>query len=211
MAKRSEISSAVGGGKEIHCVMFPEQYHVWTKKTPWDGKPFSDAKINIMGVEVKSAQVTGETENNTITKKDPLVLKCGVEIFNGSFGTTTQNRRARFCFRVDSVSEFNSAMKELSSTYDFVTWDISKIEVFNPAIAATLIYDIHNPNGIGPRLYLKSAITPDYEKPWEVIDIFEQQRLCNYFYDVFAACHISSEIKEVKNCAIMKRKEMARK
>lgn len=208
MAKRTEISSALGSGKEIQCIMLPEELHAWTLKSPWKKESFASHKVQLVAIEVKASKSTGESSKHEISKKTPLILKSGVEIFNGLVGTTTQNRTARFYFRVDNINEFNTAMKELSLQYDFSVWDVTKAEIYNPNLAATLYYEMHNPNGVGARLYLKSAKTPEYDKPYEAIDIFEQQRISNNFYDIFASCKIGQETKEVKTCALMHRNSL---
>lgn len=207
MAKRIEVRDAVGESRnEFQCVMFPEQYHGWSVLKPWDGSPVKEAGLEIASIEVKSSKSTGACDVQEFDKKEPLRLKCGVEITNGRVATTTQNKTARFQIRVDSVRELNSAMKELSIEHDMRNWEVSKLQVINPKLGAILNYQVHSPNGLETRLYLKSAETPEYSKGYELINLFEQQRLCNNFYEYFASCSISEQVVKAHHCALEKRK-----
>lgn len=207
MANREEVRKAVGESKdEFQCVMFPEQYHAWSTVKPWDAEAIRKAGLSISGVEVKASRINGEADVCEFDKSSPLSLNCGVIITNGRTATTTQNKTARFYLRIDSIREFNDAMRELSRTYQFNLWQVSKLEVLNTKIGASLFYTIHSPNGLETRLYLKHAETTEYSKPYELIDIYEQQRLCNGFYEYFAQCSISEQVVKAHSCALEKRR-----
>lgn len=208
-AKRIDISNALGEKKkEWHCVMFPEQFHAWSVKKNWDNKPFTDAKISLTAVEVKSSKTTSKAHSDVFDRKTPLILDSGLEILDGRSGLTPQNRTARFYLRVDGITEFNHAMKELSKKFDFQIWEVSKVEIYNSLAGATLFFEVHSPNGVETRLYFRGAKTPDYEKSYESISIYDQQRLCNNFYEYFASCHLEPETVMKKACALEKRKHL---
>jgi hypothetical protein len=212
MANREEVRSAVGESKsEFQCVMFPEQYHSWAISKPWDADPIKKAELAITAIEVKASKVTGECDSCEYDKNSPLILDCGVQITSGRTAITTQNSVARFFFRVDSVRELNEAMRELSNTFSHRNWVVSKLEVLNVKLGATLYYTIHSPNGLESRLYLKSAETNEYSKCYELINIFEQQRLCNNFYEYFAQCSIVDQVVKAHSCALERRKNLGRK
>lgn len=211
MAKKSDVRDAVSESKnEFHCIMFPEQYHAWSVVKPWDAAPLRKHKIKIVSVEVKASRPTGESEVSEIDKNRPLRLKCGLEILNGRVALTPQSQTARLVLRVDDVNEFNEAMNELSLKYVHQNWEVSKLEVYNQDAGASLYFHVHSPNGLETRLFLWRVETSDYSKSYELINIFEQQRLCNNFYEYFAQCSISERVVKAHSCALEKRRAKAK-
>ena len=213
MAKRIEISKALKGGdsgqKFIQCIMLPEEFHSWSMKYQWKQDRFKKNQVSLSAIEVYATSITEHTSViHNVTKSTPIILDCGVEVFDGRHGVTSQNNLARFAFRVSGVNEFNQSMRELSSKFNFSVWSILSAEIFYAKMGATLYFWRHNPNGIGIQLYLGKIVTADFDKPYESISIIDQQTYSNGFYDVFAACALTWEPTLKKNCAILKRKEM---
>ena len=205
MGNARNIDAAISKG-EFFCVKFPEQYQMWVYKSPWDRKPFDDHKLTISAVSVKSSKPEGESSFIYYGKKNPWVIK-GVDV-SGKSGMTTQNRTAIFGFRVDSIKEFNDVMSELSQVCKFEIWDVASIEVYNNNLGASLEFIKHNPNGLGVNLYLYRAKTSEFEKSYQNINLFDQERLFNNFHDNFAACTMVSRL--VPGCALQARKEKSK-
>jgi hypothetical protein len=204
-ARNADVSMGSSKSKDKwFCVLFPEQYHQWTYKKPWDKKPFTDAKVIPVSVQVKSSKPVSASQFNEINKKKPMTLDCGIEIQKGRYGLTSQSDIAKFNFRIDSVQELNTVMSELSKKYEFAIWEISKIEIYNNEVGATIEFNRHNPDGLGTGLYLFRVKTSEYDKTYQNIDIFEQERLCKGFYDYFAACTMVT--RQVPGCALKHKK-----
>jgi len=210
MSKRIEISQAIkSSGNEssvVECIMFPEELHFWSKKDQWKQDRFKKSGVSLFAVEVYGISITENVASvHRVTKSSPIMLECGVEIFDGRHGMTSQNNTARFEFRVSGVSEFNQAMLELSSKFNLNIWSITSVEIFNNKLGATIYFWRHNPNGIGIKLYLGKIVTENFDKPWESLSMKEQNEYSNNFYDEFASCALSWEPTLKKECAIKKR------
>lgn len=212
MANKGDVLGALSSSsKEFQCVMFPEPYHVWMLSKPWNGAELKAKGLSIVAIELKASKIVGKHSEERISKRNPVKLKCGIPIEDGRIGMTAQNQTARFVIRPDDIHDLNIAVKELCTTYGFDMWEVSRLQVYNAKLGATMFYEIHCPDGLSARLYLKRVETSEYCKGYESISLYDQQRLCNGFYEYFAACAIENRTMQSHTCALKRRREAMRK
>ena len=205
MVKLSTLLQYKKPGDTWQSILAPEEFKWWTMENKWKTDCFKKFNVSIAGVHI-SAFEPGKSNTVSFKQKEPLFLKCGIDIRKGRV-TTTNRKAATFRFRVDSIIELNSALTELSQMYEFDSWEMKQIELYNPQESCYIFFTIHNPDGNGPNLSLWSVKSGRSETLYPDISYIEQKRVCGGFEYNFAHCIASKEEVLVHGCAIEKKQK----
>ncbi len=102
----------------------------------------------------------------------------------------------------DSIKEFNAAMVDLCDLRESEQWEVRSFRFYNTKLRSKVYFSLLNPDSQGPQLYFERVVDENGERNYEVVSPYEQQELCNYFYDRFAACELRYiRVPEV-DCAV---------
>jgi len=172
-------------GDKWYCMEAPQEFHMWTKTALWNPESFKNYGVSPVALHVTTGKAT-KPQRVTWTKKNPRLLKCGIQISKG-FQIAKQTATSSVWVRVDGPTEINSALLELSREYDYSVWEVMDLQIQTDS-NILIKYKKHNPDGQGASLYLYSVLVDGNEKYYFDIDIYRQKDLVGKFQDGFAAC-----------------------
>lgn len=200
--KLKELLKTKKPGDEWYSLHAPEEVRMWVSTKPWKKGTFSKRGVRLLAVSFNSWS-EGASNKETFTFKAPLNLKCGVEL-TGNY-KTRQTVSANLKCRVDDVVEFNAVMKELSSKTSMHTWEINKINVYNPKESVEIEFSIHNPDSNGSGLYLYRVIREKTSTIYPNIALSDQMRYVDKFYENLAHCTANQVTEMVHACGLEKK------
>jgi len=190
-------------GDEWYALEAPEQLHFWTKTHKWHGDIFRENKLAIVAIKIESKKQTGKGSVDKWKWKNPMRLKCGVEL-TGQFGTIA-TKKAIFEGRLDSIIELNEVMLELCELTGFTVWEVKRLEVYHARKGAGVKFSRHNPDGTGTSLYVAKVFRDSNERWYHQVVINEQQEILGNFKNNVAHCTASEFVGIDFSCAIEKK------
>ena len=210
---RKATDSDKNVGDQFYSMAAPEECRFWILGRPWQPAVFRDKyKTALVSVNVKSSKIINMSDGDKYTLRDPLFLpKTGIEITDGYTTRTAQSQNTRFNVRVDSVIEFNSAMKELSAMYSISQWRVLSMEVYNINSGITCYFEIFNPNGTGDKLALYKVLVNGDKVLYSELDYPSIKLAVGLFQDDLISCtmHPAKLQKPVPICSVMNKNEIA--
>ena len=213
MMGRKTTGNGKNIGDQFYSMAAPEECRFWVLGRPWRPAVFRDKyKTTLIAVNVKSSKIISMSEGEKYTLRDPLFLpKTGIDITDGYATRTAQSQNTRFKVRVDSVVEFNSAMKELSAMYSVSQWRVLSMEVYNINSGITCYFDVFNPNGTGDTLALYEALIDGEKTIYSGLDYPSLKLAVGSFQDDLISCtmHPGKPQKPVPICSVMNKNEIA--
>jgi hypothetical protein len=189
-------------GDEWYTLAAPEEVSIWQLKSQWPKNLFKDKLVSPLSISVTSYEKFN-VHREKYKAKNPLRLPCGVEVIG--FLETKTNKKFQGKARIDSVSEVNIFLKELSEKTGLVTWYISNLHIYNANEGVETEFRVHNPDGHGPGFFLfriwkgkESILYPD-------ICIEAQKRYVGKFYSNLSHCTAVEQKDVVHGCALEKK------
>ena len=181
----------------------PEEFHIW--QAPWNRDVWKKYGVQMMSVGVFANETVKNTRNEIrYSRKHPLYLeKTGIEITAG-VTTTKQKRSGSFKFRVDSIIEFNEAMRELVKETEIKFWQLKSIEISNSKTGGICEFRRHNPDGNGVNFYFWRLEIDKSSKLYPDINITDQEHYLGNFKQHFAACECSEALQKFHGCVLQK-------
>ena len=197
-----EILQHKKNGETWFSYLAPEEYHVWQK--PWNITKFRDYGVSILSIGVTSSETVKGTRNEkSYTTKFPLYLdKTGIEC-RGSM-STRMKRSGHFKFRVDSIIELNTALKELSDITEIRFWQLVSLEISNPNVGGICEFRRHNPDGNGTSFYLWRIENDKNSRLYPDIPFTDQGHYLGKFKQYFAACECTEALQKFHGCVLKK-------
>jgi hypothetical protein len=200
-------------GDKWYSYLAPEEYHFWNLHSQWEPSKFRKYQTQILALSIGAEMTVPGTRNiQKFRSKDPLYLECGIEVTKGKI-ETKQKKYARATLRVDSVYEFNEAMKEFSKIAKINIWEIKQIQTSNKKTGGICTFLRHNPDGNGTNLYFYRLDLPIEKRSilYPDVSISDQEHYLGKFKQYFAACVCTEQLQKFHGCVLQKKKKPIKK